>query len=210
MVVAGTEVKLGVLRACDLGCVLVQQLVSNKDAGRRRDAILSMKRIEKPDTAEDLRYKVHLDSEHMYISWAPFLWWEKYALRSLDTLMQKTLYNVSPNVLRPKPDPAWIRKKRPTVTMNLIHQLPSPSPDVATGSTTLVKPFIDEPSASYHLAKKTYGDVPMAKRDSLGTFELYKTAPLPSLDEAATREGGHLWGNMCGWTFHLSRTFCLS
>ncbi|KAM0715437.1 hypothetical protein Q7P37_008935 [Cladosporium fusiforme] len=42
MTVAGTELKLGTLRASDIGCVLIQQMFSKKYIGTRRDAMLSM------------------------------------------------------------------------------------------------------------------------------------------------------------------------
>lgn len=236
MVVAGTELKLGALRICDIGCVLIQQLFSRKYAGTRRDEILSMEKIRRTTTpgnaTEDLPYKVYLDSEHVYISWAPFAWWEKYSLDSLDPLMKRTLSKLPPVVLRPKPHSSWIKKNNPTVRYGMCpwdyarlplmkstvtlaeesrHGVPSPSFDVANRSaTTLVKLPTDELSGSpSQLVQPTCKDVLVAKKDSLELPRLHTTEPLPRLDEALPERQKHLWGRLRHLMAGLWRSLCL-
>ncbi|KAM0714203.1 hypothetical protein Q7P37_009990 [Cladosporium fusiforme] len=186
MLVAGTKLKLGALRICDIGCILIQQLFSKKYAGTRLDAMLSMEKTRRTTTpgnaTKDLPYKVYVDSEYLYISWAPFAWWERYTLDSLDPLMKRTLSKLPPDVLRPKPHSSWIKKNNPTIrhgmcpwehadllsmksTVTLAeqsrHVASSPSLDVADRSaTTLVKLPTDELSASLpQLVQPTCEDV---------------------------------------------------
>ncbi|KAM0724125.1 hypothetical protein Q7P37_000006 [Cladosporium fusiforme] len=72
MLVASTKLKLGALRICDIGCILIQQLFSKKYVGTRLDAMLSMEKIRRTTTpgnaTKDLLYKVYVDSEYLYIS----------------------------------------------------------------------------------------------------------------------------------------------
>jgi hypothetical protein len=119
MVVANTEVQLGLLCASDIGRTLLQQLFSIKDARGQRISMISTDRIKETltanDTASDSPYLVHVSSNRLYISWKTNGWWEAYKLSSLDTVMRETLNALPCNIMRPQPPSAWIKRRRPTV-----------------------------------------------------------------------------------------------
>ena len=119
MVVANTEVQLGLLCASDIGRTLLQQLFSIKDArGQRISAISADKIKEIPQadyTAPDPPYLVHVSSNRLYISWKTNGWWEAYKLSSLDTVMRETLDALPCTIMRPQPPSTWIKRRRPTV-----------------------------------------------------------------------------------------------
>lgn len=119
IVVANTEVQLGLLCTSDIGRTLLQQLFSIKDAtGQRISAISADKIKEMPQadyTAPDPPYLVHVSSNRLYISWKTNGWWEAYKLSSLDTVMRETLDALSCTTMRPQPPSAWIKRRRPTV-----------------------------------------------------------------------------------------------
>jgi hypothetical protein len=119
MVVANTEVQLGLLCTSDIGCTLLQQLFSIKDAGGQRISAISADRIkEMPHgdyTAANPPYLVHVSSNRLYISWKTNGWWEAYKLSSLDTFMRETLDALPCTIMRPQPPSAWIKRRRPTV-----------------------------------------------------------------------------------------------
>lgn len=119
VVIANTEVQLGLLCALDIGCTLLQQLFSTKDARGQRISAISADRIkEMPHgdyTAASPLYLVHVSSNRLYISWKTNGWWEAYKLSSLDTFMRETLDALPCTIMRPQPPSAWIKRRRPTV-----------------------------------------------------------------------------------------------
>jgi hypothetical protein len=73
MVVANTEVQLGLLCASDIRRTLLQQLFSIKDARGQRISMISVDRMKETlmadDTASDSLCLVHVSSNRLYISW---------------------------------------------------------------------------------------------------------------------------------------------
>lgn len=119
MVVANTEVQLGLLCASDIGRTLLQQLFTIKDARGQRISMISTEIMKEVLTADDTASGspclVHVSSNRLYISWKTNGWWEAYKLSSLDTVIRETLDALPCNILRPQPPPAWIKRRRPTV-----------------------------------------------------------------------------------------------
>jgi hypothetical protein len=118
MVVANTEVQLGLLCASDIGRALLQQLLSVENIRGQRISVISADKIKEiipaSHTAPDLPCLVHVSSDHLYINWKTAGWWEAYELGSLDIVMRETLNALPRTVMRPQPPPAWIKKRRPT------------------------------------------------------------------------------------------------
>jgi hypothetical protein len=119
MVVANTEVQLGLLRASDIGRALLQQLVSIEDVRGQRISVISADKIKETITAShiapDSPYIVHVSCHHLYISWKSACWWEAYELGSPDIAMRETLNALPCTVMRPQPPSAFIKKRGLTV-----------------------------------------------------------------------------------------------
>lgn len=78
MVVANTEVQLGLLCALDIGQALLQQLFSIKDRSGQRVSTVSAKRIKETITADHRApyppYLVYVSSDRLYINWKTSGW----------------------------------------------------------------------------------------------------------------------------------------
>jgi hypothetical protein len=214
MVVADTEVQLGLLCSSDIGRTLLQQLFSIKDARGQRISTISADRIkEMPQadyTAPDPPCLVHVSSNRLYISWKTNGWWEAYKLSSLDTVMRETLDALPCTIMRPQPSSAWIKKRRPTV------RYPASSWDPALlspiqSNLTLAERNCDEPPphpasmiprSSRPLASRTNCWIPLASptltkqmheeawvenRGSLIPCVYHATEPLPPMTASDSR-----------------------
>jgi hypothetical protein len=110
MVVANIEVQLGLLCASDIGCALLQQLLSIEDVRGQRVSMISADKIRDIITtshpAPDPPYLVHMSSDSLYISWKTASWWEVYELASLDIVIRETLYALPCTAMRPQPPSA--------------------------------------------------------------------------------------------------------
>lgn len=206
MVVANTEVQLGLLCASDIGRTLLQQLFSIKDARGQRISMISADRIKETltadDTASDPPYLVHVSSNRLYISWKTNGWWEAYKLSSLDTVMRDTLNALPCDIMRPQPPPAWIKRRRPTVrylaypwnpallspkqsnaTLTELH-CDEPPPQPAGIISRAVRPLADRadcwiPLASPTSTKQMHEKARVENRGSLLPCVYHATEPLP-------------------------------
>lgn len=214
MVVANTDVRLGLLCASDIGCALLQQLLSIKDVRGQRISMVSAEKIKKNTAANhtnaDSPYLVHVSAEHLYISWKSAGWWEAYDLCSLDDLVRKALGSLPYAVLRPQPPSAWIKKYRPTVRHPVApwnFTVPSPkesnvtmaerrcrgiplqSTGVAVRSTPPLTGRTHDkiPLASFAIKKQACEKTWMANRDSLAPCVYHATEPLSPMVTCGTR-----------------------
>jgi hypothetical protein len=206
MVVANTEVQLGLLCASDIGCTLLQQLFSIKDASGQRISAISADRIkEMPHgdyTPADPPYLVHVSSNRLYISWKTNGWWEAYKLSSLDTFMRETLDALPCTIMRPQPPSAWIKRRRPTVRYPAYPWNPTllsprqsnatlterhcdePPPPPAVIMPRSVRPLADRadcwvPLASPTSTKQMHEKASAKNRGSLLPCVYHATEPLP-------------------------------
>jgi hypothetical protein len=214
MVVANTEVQLGLLCASEIGRTLLQQLFSIKDARGQRISTISADRIkEMPQadhTAPDLPYLVHVSSNRLYISWKTNGWWEAYKLSSLDTVMRETLDALPCTIMRPQPSSAWIKKRRPTVRYPasswdpaLLSPIQSnltlaertcnePPPHPASMIPRSSRPLASRtncwiPLASPTLTKQMHEEAWVENRGSLIPCVYHATEPLPPMTASDSR-----------------------
>jgi hypothetical protein len=214
MVVANTEVQLGLLCASDIGRTLLQQLFSIKDARGQRISMISADRMKETltadDTASDSPYLVHVSSNRLYISWKTNGWWEAYKLSSLDTVMRETLDTLPCTIMRPQPPSAWIKRRRPTVrylasSWNPVLLSPKqsnvtltertcdePPPHPASMIPQSCRPLASRadcwiPPASPTLTKQMHGEAWVENRGSLIPCVYHATEPLPPMTASDSR-----------------------